>query len=266
LKILTNPTKDELVNVIHTNRNETFKSLWKDFNSEIIQGENWTIYRTGNPSRLLNGIIHNCSNQQLIVKLDEIIPHFKKNNIPFQFFLAPENNVETHLDKILEKGLTITTTPGMTLDLTKLQEIELNTDQRKIVKVTTDKHIESASKIINEVFTPGKNFYNLWKHHVSTAIKNKAFETYVALLNDIPVGVSEVAYFEGVAGIYTVATLPEARGQGIGTAITLAPLFDAKDLGYEWSILHSSKMGYNVYKKIGYQDFGPYHHASWNPE
>ena len=44
-----------------------------------------------------------------------------------------------------------------------------------------------------------------------------------------------------------VATMPEARGKGVGAYISSAPLVEARGDGYRVSILHASDLGRPVY-------------------
>jgi len=76
---------------------------------------------------------------------------------------------------------------------------------------------------------------------------------YLGYLNGKPASTSTVFYGGGAAGIYCVSTLPEARGKGIGAAVTIKPLLDAQELGYRIGVLQSSEMGFNVYKKLGFR-------------
>jgi ribosomal protein S18 acetylase RimI-like enzyme len=58
----------------------------------------------------------------------------------------------------------------------------------------------------------------------------------------------------GVAGIYNVCTVPEARGRGIGRAVTAAALEDAVARGLRLAVLGSSELGYPVYRRLGFRD------------
>ena len=75
---------------------------------------------------------------------------------------------------------------------------------------------------------------------------------YLGYLNGKPVSTCTI-FYGGAAGIYCVSTLPEARGKGIGGAITLKPLQEAREMGYRVGVLQSSEMGFNVYKKLGFR-------------
>ena len=85
---------------------------------------------------------------------------------------------------------------------------------------------------------------------------------YVAYLEDRPVACATVFLGGGVAGIYTVGTVPEARRLGIGRAITLA----ARQAGYRYGILHASAAGLNVYRGLGFKEYCPIAIYAWTGE
>lgn len=77
---------------------------------------------------------------------------------------------------------------------------------------------------------------------------------YVGYLDGKPVASSALVLEEGLAGVYAVATLPAARKRGIGRAMTLAPLLEARALGYETTILQASSAGFPIYAKLGFRE------------
>jgi GNAT superfamily N-acetyltransferase len=67
---------------------------------------------------------------------------------------------------------------------------------------------------------------------------------------------SACALGEGVAGIYCVATVPEARGRGLGRYVTAEPLRRARAHGVRQAVLQSSSEGHRMYQQMGFRDVG----------
>jgi ribosomal protein S18 acetylase RimI-like enzyme len=89
---------------------------------------------------------------------------------------------------------------------------------------------------------------------------------YLGYLNDVPVVTSTLLLAAGVAGIYNVATVPEARGQGAGSIMTLMPLHAARKMGYRAGVLQSSEMGFNVYRRLGFEKLTQVDHFQWQAQ
>lgn len=79
---------------------------------------------------------------------------------------------------------------------------------------------------------------------------------FLGFMRGLPVATSVLFLAEGVAGLYFIATVPLARRQGIGRALTLAPLEEARRMGYGTGVLQASKMGEGVYRRIGFRPHG----------
>jgi GNAT superfamily N-acetyltransferase len=77
---------------------------------------------------------------------------------------------------------------------------------------------------------------------------------YVGWLDGSPVGTATVFLGAGVAGVYFVMTVPEARRRGIGAAITYGALCAAGEVA-EYGVLGSSEAGRPVYERLGFREY-----------
>jgi GNAT superfamily N-acetyltransferase len=76
---------------------------------------------------------------------------------------------------------------------------------------------------------------------------------YLGFLADRPVATAALVPAAGLAGVYAVSTLPEARGRGIGAAMTAFPLLEARARGYRVGVLQATAMGLPVYRRLGFR-------------
>jgi ribosomal protein S18 acetylase RimI-like enzyme len=89
----------------------------------------------------------------------------------------------------------------------------------------------------------------------------------VARLDDRPVATAAVLLAGDAAAVYNVATVADARGRGIGAAVTTAVCRQAADRGARTAVLESSAMGQSVYRRLGFRDVGAFrilHRSSWD--
>jgi ribosomal protein S18 acetylase RimI-like enzyme len=63
------------------------------------------------------------------------------------------------------------------------------------------------------------------------------------------------------AGIYMVATAPEARGRGLASEVVRGLLAGARARGKVASVLQSTPQGVGVYRRLGYRELGAW--VSW---
>ncbi len=81
---------------------------------------------------------------------------------------------------------------------------------------------------------------------------------FLAHVDGRPVSIAMTIVSRGVAGIYWVGSLREARGMGLGRAVTAAATNAGLDLGAEFASLQASPMGRPIYEAMGYETIFEY--------
>jgi len=150
--------------------------------------------------------------------------------------------------------------PGMTIDLTALaSEWQLPTDL-SIERVTTAQAMRNWVEV--QAACDGGAHQHIKEARVHYA-SLRGFDlgnhqqTYLARYHGQPAGCSILHVAAGVAGVYQVDTLPEARGHGIGRAMTTHAMLEGKTRGCDIGGLHATPMGLNLYRSICFVQHPP---------
>lgn len=256
--ILQKLTPTALVTAIEANRIAFGSNLGRVLS--VAQGHSaeadWFI--TGVPFMMANSVARTqFTGENVDAKIDETLSHFKTHRVPMTWWVGPMMR-PTNLGTLLQaRGLTgVEDTPGMAVDLKSLNEMPAPRGLT-IERVADTAALSRWTAIASDVFQFPECMADLYfKAYARSSLEeHEPWYHYFGWLDDKPVAISSLLLAAGVAGIWAVATLPEARGQGIGTAITLAPLRDARAMGYHVGILNSSPMGLNVYQRLGFQEY-----------
>ena len=80
--------------------------------------------------------------------------------------------------------------------------------------------------------------------------------TYVARVDGKPAATIATIDHGEDCEIWSVATLPEARGRGLCTALMRQGLWDAREGGCATSTLQATAAGRPIYERVGYEDLG----------
>lgn len=227
---------------------------------ELSIGRYLTWFITNVPDHFMNLVV--CTelpSEGADELIENALNHFRSLKIRKLSWLAQEGMPAAEIRKyLLSHGLTFSESfaAEMAADLLSIPEDLPMPAGLKIVRVEDKETLQEWIHVASIGFEVAEEYEKVWYEFFAEAVFEQPFWTYLALLNGQPVGTSQLFLSAGVAGIYNVTCVPEARGQGIGAAITQAPLLDAGAIGYRIGILQASSLGARVYRRLGFQDFG----------
>lgn len=254
---------------IKANWADYYSHLGRSPHAELSVGPHLTWLLTGIPDSFLNVVFRTqLPTDGASELIDETLAHFRSRNVRrFSWWAdtdTPRTDLVTHL---VTHGLTLDNSrTGMAADLMALPEDLSRSAGLTIIPVEDQVTLQQWIHV-NRI---GFGIPEHGESRLFDLFADLAFEmpmrSHLAILNGQPVGTSQLFLSAGVAGIYNVTCLPEARRQGVGAAITLAALLEARRVGYRISILQASDQGYNVYRRLGFQTYGKLNVYLWESE
>jgi GNAT superfamily N-acetyltransferase len=214
----------------------------------------------------------NLKADEVDTAIEETIAWFKDRKAPFFFWWTGPGTAPDDLGQRLQahgltdmaeqmeelaKGIkqTAAGAPCMVADLFQMNEQVLHQTPPGffIQEVDDEAGLQDFKKVFVETYEIPEWAGQAWVDATqSIGIGRTPWRIFVGYLEGAPVATNMLYNGAGVAGLFAVATLPSARSQGIGAAITLKPLLLAREEGYRHGVLFSTEMGVRVYKRIGF--------------
>lgn len=267
--ILQNPSQADFVAAIEENVFEFFK-LWGGWSRmEVHDNANWLWGISDIPFPLFNFVLHaNFPPSEVNTHIEAAVARCQERRVPMLWWTGPMTrpaDLQTHL--FAHGFLRASEMPGMALDLRTWDDTQKTIPGLVIEQVLDD----STAQIWNHTLMLGFELPEFVEPILLDSLAALKFAPdvplrhYLARLNGEPVATVSM-FLDGSAGLYNIATLPNARGQGIGTAITAAPLRIARAEGYQVAILHASSMGHSLYRRMGFSEYCKINQYVWSPE
>jgi ribosomal protein S18 acetylase RimI-like enzyme len=254
--IQTDQSDEALVTAIRANLCDFFRHLSRSSPQEHFENGKFTRWQVPIQHPWFNGVLSSqASEEEDAAFIEETIQYFRRKAIgAFTWWMEPHLKPSDWEPVLSKHGFGFSNdTPGMAADLQALNE-PVQTMDRIEVRAVTD---EDSLRTWAHLFTVGYGLPPDWEASVYDLQRQLGFEypirNYLGYSNSEAVATSCLFFGGGAAGVYSVSTLPKARGKGFGAAMTFTPLSDARELGYHIGVLQSSEMGFNVYKRLGFR-------------
>ncbi len=239
--------------------------------AELYEGEDLLRVVTGVAEPLFNGVFRaRLIPDAVDGAIFTTLAHVASRRVPMFWWVGPWTrpaDLGTHL---VRHGFTHAgNSPAMAVDLRTLPEETPEIPGLAVMPVEDLEMLRTWGRVaaIGTGF-PERFHEELVALEVGVGLepRGRLYTRYIAYQGGEAVGTSTLLLHAGVAGIFAVATLTGTRGRGIGTALTLVPLLEARRRGYRVGTLQSSPMGFPVYKRLGFREIcSPIEMYLWSP-
>ena len=220
---------------------------------------------SGGPLALFNSVVHaDLGPEAVDAEIEAVLAHFRRHDRPFTWQIGPTTRPADLGRSLLAHGLTFNEDePGMAVTLDRVRADADAPPGLTIETVRDEPGLEAWVDVwlfplpgeVRPLFVDALRERGL--------ADDLPWRLYLGRLDGEPVAISELFEDEGVVGVQHVVTLPAARRRGIGTAMTLRVLHDARAMGCRVGALTASPEGIGIYRRIGFREYCRFRRYEW---
>ncbi len=192
-------------------------------------------------------------------QIDTVVRAYDERHSGVSWWVGPNTRPTDLGARLATRGFERDSMPGMAIDLTEERlSRRFAGPELVITQPTGDDDIVSWVNVMVAGSSLPDEYYahSLQIGRCQVNRPNSEFAYFIGAVDGRAVCVSCVYLDAGIAGIYSVATLADARRRGYGAEVTMAGLRYAAQHGYRVGALEASALGEPVYRRMGFRTVG----------
>jgi len=257
-----------LLEAMEENAAYALADIAESLGGERYHGPHMTRYISGMPIHFLNGVISaRLPEDRIDAAIEATLEPFKARSVPMMWIVGPGSSPDMLGARLEAHDMSPgDETPCMAVDITAIPPLTA-LPSVTFIQMIDKASVEQFVRTVVDGFGFGVEAAPIFQQITERAClpPDPHWVYHLGFLDGQPVATCTTFLHAGVAGLYTICTLPEARGRGIGGAITQFALLHAASLGYHVSALQSSPMGFPVYRRLGFETCAVFHEYEWTP-
>jgi ribosomal protein S18 acetylase RimI-like enzyme len=229
---------------------------------------------TGLPVSDFNGVFRTrlhprLPSPEIDQRIAETLAYLRSRGVPFGWWRLPDDSPSDLHARLVATGLMPEgEQPAMAIDLEQPRPEPRMPKDVTVAEVTDQEGIGAHMRLAANGFGMPVEIEDAFRALVLALPYGPGtpLRYFLATERGEPIGTSLVVVSGGAAGIFNVATAPQARDRGVGTLVTDIALRVAREVGHRIAILETSSMGYHVYQRMGFGEYGTVGHYAWTGE
>jgi len=269
MELLTDVSPAGMRRAIELSHWQSWLSLRGSPRVEIVESSELIRFASGLPLPPFNSVMRARLDESNADRAIEVASeYFAARKLPWSWTVEESATPADLPERLRARGLVEDASePGMAIDLELLPKTWSGPEGLSIEKVTGRDLGGEYSRVLAAGFGMPEEIARGFGEIMGdvTETEDARLFGHLGRLDGVAVATS-LLIAGGTAGIYNVTTLADYRGRGIGAALTVAPLLEARELGYRIGSLQASQMGYGVYEGLGFREYCRFRQFVWKPD
>jgi GNAT superfamily N-acetyltransferase len=254
-------SKEEVIHQVELNLWETWSNFGRGPGCTLHDDGDALWFETPIPVIPYNTVLKFQVEHNTDHRIDDLVSRYGERKVPLLWIVHPSSLPHDLPARLQQRGLQeIEIAPGMARRLEKLPNAPPLPDGVEIREAIEDNDLMELYGLAAWRWGVPEEYRSqlgrmIRKFEIGERPSNARF--WLAWKENVPISKIGLYNGSGSAGIYGVATKPEARGLGLASILMITAMQAAKEMGYKLAVLDSSPLAEKLYHRLGFITVAP---------